>query len=206
MPLYDVTVALSPELPVYPGDPEIRVNPWRQLSKGDHANVSQLFLGSHTGTHVDAPSHFIQGARSLDELPPDHFVGPAQVVELYGITSIEPQHLEGLRLSAPRVLFKTRNSGFWKSRTFREDFVYLEPETAVWLVDHGIRVVGIDYLSVEKFRSPEPMTHRILLEKEVGIIEGLDLSAVPAGPYELLCLPLKIRGGDGAPARVLLRS
>jgi arylformamidase len=176
---------------------------------GHNANVSNLCLGAHTGTHVDAPNHFIDGTRRVEDLDIEKLIGPARVVELdASVTAIEPVHLKGLE-GAERVLFKTRNSEFWSEpKGFRTDFTFITPEAARVLADGGIKLVGIDYLSVEKFGSTDFATHRTLLEKEIVILEGLDLREVPAGDYELICLPLKYIGGtgDGAPARTILRA
>jgi arylformamidase len=213
MPLYDISVPVAPGVtPVYPGDPGIEIGAWAEMRKGDAANVSVLHLGAHTGTHVDAPSHFIEGAPGVSELPLDALVGEARVVEIPGdVLAIEAEHVAAAGLEwFERVLFKTRNSAFWaegKGR-FREDFTYITPGGARALVERGVRLVGIDYLSVEKFKSEDFETHRTLLARGVVILEGFDLSGVAAGTYELLCLPLKVASGsgDGAPARALLRS
>jgi arylformamidase len=167
-------------------------------------------FGAHTGTHVDAPNHFIEGTRRLDQLDLGKLVGQCVVVELdENVTAIEPEHLPDLT-GVERILFKTRNSAFWNdtSTGFREDFTYITPAAARILADNSAKLVGIDYLSVEAFGSTDFATHVTLLEKEIVIIEGLDLRAVPAGEYEIICLPLKYVGGtgDGAPARTILRS
>jgi arylformamidase len=164
---------------------------------------------AHTGTHVDAPAHFIEGAAKVVEMPLEVLIGAARVVEIdEGVTAIEAQHVESLD-KTERILFKTRNSQFWNDpeKGFRKDFTYIEPEAAQILVERGVRLVGIDYLSVEKFGSTDFQTHLTLLQNGVVIIEGLDLREVTAGDYELVCLPLKIDSetGDGAPARVVLR-
>ena len=210
MKIYDVTVPISEETPVYEGDPNVRIESAGAIERGDAANVSRLCCGVHTATHVDAPNHFIEGARRVHELEFEKLLGRCRVVELSGdVTAIEPKHLENLEI-IERVLFKTRNSAFWNEpeKGFRTDFTYITPEAAKVLVEKDIKLVGIDYLSVEKFGSKDFATHITLLEKEVLIIEGLDLREVPAGDYELICLPLKYIGGagDGAPARTILRS
>lgn len=210
MKIYDVTIAVSEIVPTFPGDPTVKIDVCAALAKGDVANVSQICFGVHTATHVDAPNHFIEGTRRVDELDLYKLVGDCQVVELTeDVIAIEPQHVENLD-GVERVLFKTRNSNFWNEseKGFRTDFTYIEPTAAKILVEKGVKLVGIDYLSVEKFGAKSFDTHITLLEKEVVIIEGLDLREVPAGNYELFCLPLKIVGGtgDGAPARTILRS
>jgi arylformamidase len=210
MKLYDVSLPISEELPVFEGDPKIRIDICLELSKGDPANLTAISMCAHTGTHVDAPNHFIDGASTVEQIDLGKLLGDCRVIEIPNdAMSITVDHLNGIS-GCERVLFKTRNSGFWKdlAHGFRKDFTYIEPEAARMLADAGIKLVGIDYLSVEKFGSQEFPTHIALLEKEVVIVEGLDLSEVPAGDYELLCLPLRLTGGkgDGAPARVLLRA
>jgi len=209
MKIYDVTVQISEQTPVYEGDPKVEITVANAIERGDAANVSRLCCGFHTGTHVDAPNHFIEGARRVSELEFEKLIGIARVVEIdKSVLAIETQHLENLE-GVERVLFKTRNSDFWSEteKGFRKDFTYISPDAAKALVNLNIKLVGIDYLSVEKYGAETFDTHLTLLEKEVVIIEGLDLRAVPAGDYELICLPLRIVGGtgDGAPARTILR-
>lgn len=209
MRIYDVTVAVSEIVPIYEGDPKVKIDVCLAIANGDVANVSQVCFGVHTATHVDAPNHFIEGTRRVHELDLYKLVGDCRVIELdENIMSIEPEHLENIE-NAERILFKTRNSNFWNEpeKGFRTDFTYISPEAAGKLVEMNVKLVGIDYLSVEKFGSKDFATHITLLEKEVVIIEGLDLREVPAGDYEMFCLPLKIEGGtgDGAPARTILR-
>jgi arylformamidase len=212
MQVYDVSVPLSANTTTYPGDPGISIKHWLRMANGDHANVSRIDFGLHSGTHVDAPAHFIEGGAKVGSLPIDSLLGEAEVI------AVEP-HIDVIDESfvaancprgSQRVLFKTRNSIFWgdTERGFHEDYVYIDPDAARWLVESGIKLVGIDYLSVEKFNSDSFPTHLAFLSRGVVIVEGLDLRAVPAGQYELLCLPLKIAGGsgDGAPARVILRT
>ena len=209
MKIYDVTVAISEKVPIYEGDPQVAIDGVRSISGGGSANVSNLCFGAHTGTHVDAPNHFIDGTRRVEDLELDRLVGPCRVIEIGSeVSAIESSHLGDIR-DIERVLFKTRNSDFWSDPAagFRTDFTYIAPEAAKVLADGGIKLVGIDYLSVEKFGSTDFATHKSLLEKEVVILEGVDLRGVPAGDYEIVCLPLKYVGGtgDGAPARTILR-
>ncbi|HMV82887.1 MAG TPA: cyclase family protein [Blastocatellia bacterium] len=209
MNIHDITVPVSTELPVYPGDGPIELEQIMSLEKGDIANVTRLACSTHVGTHVDPPSHFIPGAMPLDELPLETLIGQARVVDVGDVAAIDAEVLRRCDLDgATRVLFKTRNSEFWPptDNVFREDFVYIEPDAAQLLVDCGVQLVGIDYLSVEKFNFDEPKTHLILLGAGVIVVEGLALRDVAPGDYELLCLPLKIKDGDGAPARVVLRN
>ncbi len=210
MKIYDVTVPISENVPIYEGDPLVKIENVRRIADGHGANVSNLCFGAHTGTHVDAPNHFIDGSRRVEDLEVEKLVGPCLVVELdLSVTAIEPKHLPALE-RVERILFKTRNSAFWNEpeRGFRTDFTFMTPETARVLADKQVKLVGIDYLSVERFGSEDFATHRILLEKEIVILEGVDLRGVPPGDYELICLPLKYIGGtgDGAPARTILRS
>ncbi|MDQ3323760.1 MAG: cyclase family protein [Acidobacteriota bacterium] len=209
MKIYDVTFPISAETPIYEGDPNVKIETVNSIANGAAANVSHIYCGVHTATHVDAPVHFIEGGRRVHELDLERLIGDCSVVEIdENAAAIEAKHVSGLE-NVERVLFKTRNSHFWNEpeRGFRTDFTYIEPEAAKILVAKNIKLVGIDYLSVEKFGSTDFATHIILLEKEVVIIEGLDLREVPAGDYELICLPLKYIGGagDGAPARTVLR-
>lgn len=209
---YDVSVPLSNELPTYPGDPGVQIGDWRSLSKGDSANVSVVNFGAHTGTHVDAPAHFIEGAAKIESLPLDALVGEAEVVEVPENHLVVDEEFVAARVKpgTTRVLFKTRNSAFWNESQpqFHTDFTHLNLQAATRLIEQGARLVGIDYLSIEKFRSPGHETHLALLSKGVVILEGLNLSEVPAGRYELICLPLRLRShlGDGAPARAVLRT
>jgi arylformamidase len=207
--IYDITFPLFDETPIYEGDPSLSITVCYSIAKGDPANVTQICMGVHTATHVDAPSHFIEGARKVHELEIEKLIGPCRVVEIdESVTAIAPEHLNNIE-GIQRILFKTRNSSFWNdtSSGFRYDFTYITPEAAEMLVEHQIKLVGIDYLSVEKFGSEDFSTHIMLLSKEVIILEGLDLRAVPPGDYELICLPMKIMSqtGDGAPARAILR-
>ena len=212
MRIYDVSVPLSSATPTYPGDPGIEIKQWLGLAKGDAANVSLINFGLHSGTHVDAPAHFIEGGEKVDSLSLESLVGEAEVVEVADhIGVIDEAFVAANCISgSQRILFKTRNSAFWDDAQpgFREDYVSIDPAAAHWLVESGIKLVGIDYLSVEKFKSDSFQTHLAFLSRGVVIIEGLDLRIVPSGRYELICLPLKVAGGsgDGAPARVILRT
>lgn len=207
MKLYDITVPISNELPVYPGDPAIQITRVMSLEKGDIARVSHVSFSTHIGTHIDPPYHFMQDGKPADELPLDIFIGPARVVDVGDVDSIDAALLAGLDLDGvERLLFKTRNSRFWReTKEFQKEFVYLETGGAELLVRRGLRLVGIDYLSIEKFNFDKPTTHWTLLGAGVVVVEGLDLNDVPPGDYELICLPLKIKNGDGGPARVVLR-
>jgi arylformamidase len=209
MKIYDISVPISDKTPVYEGDPNVQIDLKLSIKDGDAANVSNICLGVHTGTHVDAPNHFIEGTKKIIDLDLDTLIGRCLVLELADdVLAIEPQHVVHLE-NVERVLFKTRNSEFWTKfdQGFRKDFTYITPAAARVLVEKGIKLVGIDYLSVEAFDAETPATHITLLEKEVIILEGLDLREVTDGEYELICLPLKIAGGagDGSPSRTVLR-
>jgi arylformamidase len=214
MHIYDISVAITPgATPVYPGDPGIEFVEWAALARGDAANVTFLRFGAHTATHVDAPAHFIAGAAQVLDMPLEVLLGPAHVVEVGAdVHAIDAAHIAAhVPAGATRVLFKTRNSAFWAQASpqeFRTDFTYLTTDGARALVERRVQLVGIDYLSVERFQSDNFDTHTTLLARGVVIIEGLDLRAVPTGRYELICLPLKLAGtlGDGAPARAVLRT
>jgi arylformamidase len=209
MKIYDVTNAISAGTPIYKGDPGVEISAFKSIASGSTANVSQVAMGVHTATHVDAPNHFIDGAKRVHQLDPQKLVGRCRVIAVpEDVVAIEPRHVGDIS-DVTRVLFKTRNSAFWDHPElgFRTDFTYLTPDTAGLLVDNGIVLVGIDYLSIEKSGSPGHPVHVTLLEKEVVILEGLDLRVVSAGDYEIMCLPLKYDGGtgDGSPARTFLR-
>jgi arylformamidase len=209
MAIYDITVPIRTNMPVYEGDPGVKIDAWSAFAKGDSSNVSMLNFGAHTGTHVDAPAHFIEGANTIDKLPLEVLIGPARVIHVpEDLTEIDSAFLSGCDLDGvERVLFRTRNSGFW-DQSFRKDFTHLLPEAAALLVAKGVKLAGCDYLSIEKFHSGHHRTHLTLLSNGVVIVEGLNLGEVPAGDYELICLPLKIAdgSGDGAPARAVLRT
>ncbi|MCA1589518.1 MAG: cyclase family protein [Acidobacteria bacterium] len=209
MKIYDITVAISESVPIYEGDPQVKIEAASRIKAGDAANVSRLCCGVHTATHVDAPNHFIDRTRRASDLDLEKLVGPCQVMEIDEmVDAIESHHLPELS-GIERILFKTKNSQFWNGpeRGFRTDFTYITEAAARVLADVPVKLVGIDYLSVEQFGSESFATHKILLEKEIVILEGLDLRGVEPGEYELICLPLKYSGGegDGAPARTILR-
>jgi arylformamidase len=212
MPIYDLSVPLSSELPTYPGDPGIQISAWSSLDNGDAANVSAVNFGAHTGTHVDAPAHFLQNAKKVEALTLEVLIGEAEVIEVPEELRVIDEDFVAMNCQegTARVLFKTRNSAFWTGdfADFRTDFTHLDLSAAQWLVQQGVKLVGIDYLSIEKFHSQDHAVHRAFLTHDVIILEGLNLSGVPAGKYELICLPLRLRSplGDGAPARAVLRT
>ncbi len=207
--IVDISVGIHPGMLTWPSDPSVEVEPVSRVARGDPASVSQLHLGSHTGTHVDPPFHFIEDGPTVDELPLDSLMGPASVVDLTGTAGeITTSDLNALDLDSAveRILLKTPNSKIWReaSPTFPGNYASLSPEAAQWLVDRGIRLVGTDFLSIERRGVPGHPTHLTLLEAGVVIVEGLNLTSVAPGNYELVCLPLKIVDGDGAPARAIL--
>jgi len=203
---YDISLPVMNGGLAYPGNPPIEITPQQEVSKGASANVSQLSFGSHTGTHVDAPKHFFDTGVGVDALPLDVLMGPAVLICVDdGVMAVGEEELKRHELKAhTRVLIKTRNSAFIKEREFRKDYTYLAPDGAAYLADQGVRLVGVDYLSIEQFHSGHHKTHRTLLEQGIVIVEGLDLSQPPAGPYDLRVLPIRLEGLDGAPARAVL--
>jgi arylformamidase len=204
--LLDVSVPLAPGMPAYPGNPVFELEPVKRMAEGGSSNNSRLVLGTHTGTHVDAPRHFFDGAAGVDELPLNLLLGRARVVEIQKRGGIEAADLEaaGLREDL-RVLLKTSNSALWNATSFHEDYTHLTESAARYLVDQGVKVVGIDYLSIEQFKKAGAPAHRALLAEGIVIIEGLNLADAEPGMYEMYCLPLRVAGGDGAPARVVLK-
>jgi arylformamidase len=208
--IHDVTVPLTPGMTTWPNEPGPEITPLRRIAKGDSANVSTIRLGDHTGTHVDPPIHFIEGRGTMDDIPLDALIGPCLVLEYTGDGNIDGEWLAAQRVppGTERILFKTPNSELWRdvAHPFTRDFTAVRASAAQWCVDHGVRLVGMDYLSIEP-QGPEKAgypTHKTLLGKGVVILEGLDLRGIAPGAYELVCAPLRIAKGDGAPARVFL--
>jgi len=205
--IYDVSVPIDNGMPVWPSDPPVKLTPAAHLSRdGSHTvRVTAIEMGSHTGTHIDAPHHFVDGGRKLHEIPLDWLVGETTVVQIPGVPSIARGHLEKLDWTGvQRVLFKTDNSPRWVDHGFHKDFVYLEPQAAEFLVERGLRLVGIDYLSIDPFGSQKHPTHFVLLPNNVVVLEGLNLSQVAPGRYHMVALPLNLQNADGAPTRVIL--
>ena len=204
--LLDVTVPLRDSIPTFPGNPEFAFEPIKRIADGGSSNVSRLVMGTHTGTHVDAPKHFIDDGASIDELALNLLIGRARVIEIgkRGPITADDLASAGLREDL-RVLLRTPNSALWNSSAFHEDYAHLTDDAARYLVEQGVKLVGIDYLSIEQFKKPGAPAHRTLLSNGVIIIEGLNLAEADAGMYEMYCLPLPIVGGDGAPARVILK-
>ena len=208
MSIHDITVGISTTLPVWPGNPGIELERVQQIGvNGAHANVSRLALGVHTGTHVDAPLHFVADASGVDTLPLDILIGRARVINLPRADRITSDALEKARIPprTRRLLVRTRNSNWWRdaSTDFHTDFVAVSADGADWLVAHKVELIGVDYLSVAPWKESYD-THRILLMAGVVVIEGLNLNNLKPGRYDLTCLPLKLIGSDGAPARAIL--
>ena len=204
--IYDISVPIRTGGLVYPGNPEIDVSLQQAVAKGAGANVSFVRFGSHTGTHADAARHFFDDGQTVDKIPLDRLIGPALLLAFpddlraIGAGDLKKHNLKG----ETRILLRTRNSALLSQKEFAKDYTYLAPDGAQYLVDNGVELVGIDYLSIEQFHSGHHKTHRTLLEKSVVILEGLDLSIPGPGKYQLICLPLRIEGCDGAPARAVL--
>lgn len=210
MTLIDITLPISPQLPVYPGDPAVEMTLEADMVRGDAYNLTRLNLSAHTGTHLDAPRHFIADGLAIDVLALDTLVGPALVVETDAPSDLTAADLDGLGIppDMPRLLLKTRNSRRWEqpmTPVFVPDFIALRPSAAEWLIRRGVRLVGVDYLSVEALdAAPGSPVHTSLLRAGVLILEGLNLSGVTPGMYSLIALPMKLVGADGAPTRAVL--
>ena len=208
MTIYDISVSLSPNLPTWPGDPKIQLEQLESMDKGALYNVTRMSSSVHIGTHVDAPRHFLKEGSTVEQLPLDVLTGPCYVTQLPdGIEAITSEVLDRTEITSEmkRVLFGTSNSHYWAKgeSTFQTDFVAITEDGAEWLVERGVQLVGVDYLSVAPYSEPIP-THVVLLKAGVVIVEGLNLSNIMRGFYDLYCLPLKIVGSDGAPARAIL--
>jgi len=203
----DVSVTVRHGMPHWPDNPPIVMQRAMAIERGDGCNVSHLAMGVHSGTHIDGPVHFVHQAAGVDEMPLTATMGPARVIEITHPREITVGELRPHALRAgERVLFKTSNSPrAWQADTFVEDFVYISEQAAGYLTETGVQTVGVDYLSVGGYHADGAKIHQILLTAGIWIIEGLDLSAVQAGPYEMICLPVKLHGSDGAPARAILR-
>lgn len=210
MKIHDVSLALRPDMITWPGEPAPRIEPLRRIAKGDTANVSVVTLGDHAGTHVDPPVHFLEGGNTVDRLPLDALVGPCVVVAFEGPGHVSADWLDRAKIAAgtERILFKTPNSTRWgdPKATFTRDFTTINASAARWCVERRIKLVGVDYLSIEPQGAEKEghPVHKTLLGANVVIIEGLDLSGVAPGQYDVFCGPIKLLNGDGAPARVFL--
>jgi arylformamidase len=207
MQTYDISLSISPDLPTWPGDPPVVIERVDKMEEGANNNVSRIDMSVHTGTHVDAPFHFLPEGKTIEQLRLSLLTGRVYVLHLPDVDLITADVLERAQIPprTRRVLFKTRNSAYWsrQEKSFQTDFVALNPEGAHYLVQRGVKLVGVDYLSVAPYKQSK-LTHEILLKSGVVIVEGLDLSEVSQGRYTLFCLPLKLVGSDGAPARAIL--
>jgi arylformamidase len=205
--IHDISMLISPDMPAYPGDAPVEIKPVKSMSRGAEYNTSLYCFGSHAGTHLDAQCHFIPGGQTVDEIDPSRLVGEALVVDLTEVDgTIEPADLQRhpeIR-SYSRLIFKTKNTQYVEGKDFHKNFIAVSGDAATYLIDLGVKLVGVDYLSVEPFGSESHSTHRQLLANGVVPVEGLDLSGIDPGPYTLVVLPLKVRGGDGSPARAIL--
>lgn len=208
MKLYDISLPISNDLPFWPGDPSVSLMMTSSIAKGDQCNITSIQMGAHAGTHVDAPYHFLEEGATIDTIPLETFIGPCFVVEIDAEVLIEKKDLQKYDIGGHlRILIKTRNSELWANNisSFETNFVALGIDAAQYLIDMNTILVGIDYLSIESFQSDGFPVHKLLLKNNITILEGLNLSGVKAGVYELLCMPLRMHGCEGAPARVLLR-
>jgi arylformamidase len=208
MKIIDITLNIFPGMPVWPGDDPVTLERRSKIENGDNANISYLGLSAHTGTHVDAPYHFLPEGGTVDNLSLDALVGPAQVVQVpSNVEVIDADAIDNLHLEpvVERILFKTTNSDYWvrPEDPFNQHFIAVDESGAKALVERGIKLVGIDYLSISPYKRSRP-THELLLGAGMVILEGLNLGEVSAGKYMLYCLPMKLKGADGAPARVIL--
>ena len=207
MKIYDISIPITPDMPVWPGDPAVSMKRVSKIEEGDNANVTHISLSAHTGTHVDAPFHFLPEGATLESVPLKIMIGRAYVLHLPDARLITADVLKQAEIPqrTRRLLFKTRNSDIWAcgEKDFQTDFVALSPDGAQYLVERGVQLVGIDYLSIAPYKESRP-THEILLKKGVFILEGINLTAVVQGRYTLYCLPLNLQGVDGAPARAIL--
>jgi arylformamidase len=204
--IYDISVPIRSGGLVYPGNPEIEITLQQAVARGAGANVSFIRFGSHTGTHADAARHFFDDGQTVDAIPLERLIGPALLLSFPDdLRAVSAADLRKHDVKGhTRILLRTRNSALLSQKEFARDYTYLAPDGAQYLVDNGVELVGIDYLSIEQFHSGHHKAHRTLLERSVVILEGLDLSVPPPGEYELICLPLRIEGCDGAPARAVL--
>ena len=205
---FDITLPYSPRLPAWPGEPKPVIERLKNIGDGDHATVSRIDACVHYGTHLDAPMHFIHGQSGTETLPVDVLMGPTLVVAMPDADAVSSEHLEKQYIpdGTARILFKTRNSDLWNDldHEFYKDFVAISPDGAQWLVDRGVKLVGVDYLSLETYHSTDFIVHKTILGAGIIAVEGLDLRNVAPGRYEMACLPMKIVDSDGAPARVVL--
>ena len=206
MKLYDATLPIHKGMVTFPGDPPFEMQPCFQRSKGDPFDLALLAMGTHLGTHVDPPAHYLDGGVTVDEIPLEVLVGPGVVLDMRGKSQVDRQSLEKAAIGDHiRVLLKTDNGPLLLDPSFHEDYVHLTEDGAGYLVERKVCLVGIDYLSIERYNNPGAPVHHMLLESGVLVVEGAHLLEITPGPYEIFCLPLPIKGADGAPARLILR-
>jgi len=206
----DATATLDPSTtPVYQGDAPMKFDFLKDMRKGDGFTLSAYSMGAHSGTHIDAPMHFVRDGASIEKIPLEPLMGPARIIDIPdSVQAIDAKALAGVNWKgAERVIFRTRSAlhGWMHSPTFHKDFAYVAPDAAQQLADAGVKLVGVDYISAEQFGAPAPLTHRTLLGKGIPIVEGLQLDSIPAGDYDLIVLPIKVGGHEGAPARAVVR-
>jgi arylformamidase len=208
MTIIDISITLSPDAPVWPGSQGFHLSWSKKLNSGDSCNNSQILCDSHTGTHLDAPLHYIESGVTIDQIPLEILIGPCSVIYLPNIDEITSDDLAKAKIDmeSTRLLIRTDNSKLWTAgeTDFKEDFCALTPDAAQWIVDQKIYLIGIDYLSIAKYKDGD-ITHQLLLGSGLIVLEGLNLSGVMPGEYELICLPLNVKGAEGAPARAVLR-
>ena len=208
MKIYDISLPISSELITWPGDPRPQLDKVLSISEGDACNVTKLEMGVHTGTHIDSPNHFIEGGITTDSMQLEVLMGKCLVIEITSKSNIQVSDLCDFEIDKyERLLLKTKNSVHWEndSKKFDKNFIALSLEAAEYLVKSGIKLIGIDYLSIEAYGVSEHKVHHHLLNNQIAILEGLNLSKVDSGEYELICLPLKLVDCDGAPVRAILK-
>lgn len=204
----DISVPIQEGMVNWPGDEPVHIEYVHNLDKGDSNNLSSISMGTHTGTHMDAPLHYLSKGKGIDDLPLDIVIGRARVIEIHDVESIKESELSKHRIrGGERLLLKTGNSDHnWSTESFYKDFIHITVKGAQFLASRRVRLIGVDYLSVGGYKRNGAEVHKTLLEAGIWIIEGLNLSHVQPGKYELICLPLKILGGEGAPARVIIKA
>lgn len=205
MRIIDISQMLEDPMAYYPSLRKFELKWARHYRFGDSMSLSEIHMASHVGTHVDSPYHFIQDGKKINEIDLSVFYGTARVIEVpINKQKIDVEFLKGYDRLPERVLFKTKNSGFYKEKKFMEDYIYIDGEAAGYLAEHSVRLVGIDYVSVDKYKASGKEAHRILLLKDIVLLEGIDLNEVCEGEYKLVCFPLKVKNGEGAPCRAVL--
>ncbi|MDA7818348.1 cyclase family protein [Sulfurimonas sp.] len=204
--IYDITLGISNSTITWPGNPKVNISKKNSIASGDICNVTNIDIGAHTGTHIDAPYHFVENGKKTESISIDNLIGVCYVLEVETKSLIELKHIENIDFTKyKKILFKTMNSQYLLQKEFNENFIALSLDAAEYLIDKGVHLIGIDYLSIESFYS-DGSVHKKLLGNNIVVLEGINLLEVSEGEYELICLPLKVIGSDGAPSRVILRS